>query len=242
MNAELIATFIGQMVLYGGGSAAITFLLFQHLGKKWIENKFSQRLEQLKHDQALELQRLRVEVDSILSGTIRMQEQEFKVLPEAWKKLTEAHRVISWIVSPTQSYQDLDSLNDTQLREFLVSSELSESQKEEVRDSNNKLVTYRRIIVGYRLEKAKIAFGDLQNYVAYHGIFLEPKIKERFSDISNTLWSALVAKEIGHEHEDWELQSRGWKTLKDETDPVYREIEEMIQSRLQSHSQTMLRS
>lgn len=54
--------FVLQMLAYGGGSAVVAYLLFQRLGKTWIENKFAQRLDQLRHQQALELQRLRVEI------------------------------------------------------------------------------------------------------------------------------------------------------------------------------------
>ena len=67
-------TFLLQMLAYGGGSAAVAYLLFQWLGKTWIENKFAQRLDQLRHQQALELQRLRVEIDAMLSGALKLQE------------------------------------------------------------------------------------------------------------------------------------------------------------------------
>jgi len=82
-----IFSFLGQLIAFGGGGAVVAFLLFQYLSKKWIENKFSERLDQLRHTQALELQRFRVEIDSFLSGAIRLQEKEFQTLPEAWVKL-----------------------------------------------------------------------------------------------------------------------------------------------------------
>jgi hypothetical protein len=56
----------GQIITAAGGGAVAAFALFRYLGSKWIENKFSQRMEQLRHTQALELQRLRVEIDSLL--------------------------------------------------------------------------------------------------------------------------------------------------------------------------------
>jgi len=72
--------FLGEVIAYGGGAAAIAYILFQYLGKKWIENKFAERLDQLKHQHALGLQRLRVEIDSMLSGTLKLQEREFQFL------------------------------------------------------------------------------------------------------------------------------------------------------------------
>src|SRR3989442_1732393 len=93
---DVILKFIGEVVLYGGGSAACAYLLFQFLGKSWIENKFAQRLEAYKHQQQLELQHLKVEIESMLSGALKMQEREFQVLPEAWKKLDDAFGTTNW--------------------------------------------------------------------------------------------------------------------------------------------------
>jgi hypothetical protein len=107
MTFEIVALFLAKILAYGGGAAAVSYLLFQWLGKKWIENKFSERLEQLRHQQALELQRLRVEIDAMLSGALKLQEKEFSVLPEAWEKLNDAHGLVSWLVSPVQQFATL---------------------------------------------------------------------------------------------------------------------------------------
>ena len=45
---EAILKFIGQIVAYGGGGAVIAYGLFVFLGKKKIENKFFQQLEEYK--------------------------------------------------------------------------------------------------------------------------------------------------------------------------------------------------
>jgi len=89
MNAvDQVLRFFGEVILYGGGSAAVAYLLFRHLGQGWIEARFAERLEAFKHEQAKELQRLKVEVESLLSGALKIQDREFAVLPEAWHKLS----------------------------------------------------------------------------------------------------------------------------------------------------------
>jgi len=188
MDIDQILKFLGQVVAYGGGGGAIAYLLFQYLGKNWIENKFSQRLEQLRHDQALELQKLRVEIDALLSGAIKLQEKEFEVLPQAWEKLYEAHDLVSWLVSPMQQYADVDRMNEKQLDEFLDGTEFTNTQKDEVKTSHTKGKTYQEILFWHRLHKVKGVFGDLQKYVARNGIFFEPELKEKLSEISETLW------------------------------------------------------
>jgi len=99
------------MLAFGGGSAVIAYVVFQYIGKKWIENKFAERLDLLRHQHALELQRLRVEIDALLSGAIKLQEKEFLVLPDAWAKLDEAHGLVAWLVSPSQQYANVDRMN-----------------------------------------------------------------------------------------------------------------------------------
>ena len=40
---DQIYKFLGQVIVYGGGAAAFAYLIFQYLGKSWIENKFKQK-------------------------------------------------------------------------------------------------------------------------------------------------------------------------------------------------------
>src|SRR5690348_5626061 len=142
-TVDMVLSFVAQLIAFGGGGAAIAYILFQFLGKKWIENKFAGRLEQLRHTQALELQLLRVEIDSLLSGNVRLQEKEFQTLPEAWVKLDEAFGQVSSLVSPYQEYPDIDRMNTRQLEEFLAGTRLTETQKDELRQEYRKSDKYR---------------------------------------------------------------------------------------------------
>jgi hypothetical protein len=164
-----------------------------------------------------------------------LQEKEFEVLPQAWEKLYEAHDLVSWLVSPMQQYADVDRMNEKQLDEFLDGTEFTNTQKDEVKTSHTKGKTYQEILFWHRLHKVKGVFGDLQKYVARNGIFFEPELKEKLSEISETLWSAVISKEVGHEARDWKMQNEGWKDIKDKTEPLYKEIEEYIHGRLQAH-------
>ncbi|MCQ4305223.1 MULTISPECIES: hypothetical protein [Stutzerimonas stutzeri group] len=236
---EQTLKFLGEMIAYGGGGAVVAYLTFQFLGKSWIENKFTQRLDYLKHQQALELQRLRVEIDALLSGAIKLQEREFQVLPKAWQKLDEAYGLISSLVHPMQEYPDVDRMSEAQLEEFLASTIFTESQKHEIQSSRNKLETYKDIVFWHRYRKVKSAFSELQSFVARNGIFFTPELKEQFTRISEMLWSALVSKEVGHEASDHKMQREGWQKIKDDAEPLYKKIEGAIQARLQSHGRKL---
>ena len=226
-----------QVLAYGGGGAVVAYGIFKYTGEKWIENKFAERLAAVRHQQALELQRLKVEIDALLSGAIRLQEREFQILPEAWAKLDEAHARISTLCAPFQEYPNIERMDTERLTEFIASSELVQSDKNELLrtppSGRNQL--YQRTIVWYRLDEARKAFAALQIYVARNGIFLSPELKDKFAKIAETLWQAIVSKKIGHEAQDWKIQGEGWEKIKKETDPLYKAIETEIQARLQGH-------
>ena len=234
-TTDAIFAFLGRLIAFGGGGAAVAYLLFQYLGKKWIENKFSERLEQLRHTQALELQRLRVEIDSLLSGVIRLQDKEFQTLPEAWAKLDEAYGQVSQLVSPLQQYADLDRLNSAQLEEFLAGTEFTETQKDELRKEQRKNEKYQELIFRYRFNHVHKAVAELHNYVERNSIFMPPELKMHFDKAANDLWSALVSKEVGHSMKDWKMQNQGWDKVKKEVEPLRKTIEEAIYARLQAH-------
>jgi hypothetical protein len=228
--------FLFEIIAYGGGSAAVSYLLFQWLGKTWIENKFNERLEALRHQQALEVQRLRVQIDTMLSGNLRLQEREFTVLPDAWEKLDEVHLLVSGLVSPLQQYADVENMSTDRLQEFLSNSDFLKSDINEILNAANKGKQYQETLFWIRLGKAKKAFSEFHGYVARKGIFLPYELEEKFKKISDMLWSAVVSKEVGHQAKDWKMQSAGWDKVKEEVEPLYLEIKTYIHERLQSHS------
>ena len=126
-------------------------------------------------------------------------------------------------------------MNPPQLEEFLTGTEFTATQKDEVRNAADMGKTYQDIVFWHRLSKVKKAVGDLQSFIARNGIFLPKELKQHFADISEQLWSAVVSKEVGHEARDWKMQTEGWKSIKEKTEPLYKIIEAEIQKRLRSH-------
>jgi len=104
-----------------------------------------------------------------------------------------------------------------------------------LRSSRKKISTYQEIIFWYHLRKVKKAIAELQTFVARNGIYFPIELKTKFSKITDILWSAIIAKKVGHEAMDFKLQNEGWKKVKEESEPLYKSIESEIQHRLQSH-------
>lgn len=233
---DTIFQFIGKVIAFGGGGAAVAFLTFRFLGKSWIESKFAERLENFKHEQNIQIQRLRIEIDSRLSGVLKLQEKEFETLPEAWSKLDEAYAHVADLVSPLQYHPKLDDMTDDRLQEFLDETNLQETEKNVVRDSSQKANKYQESLFWHRLHRVQLACNEFHKCIVRNGIFFPPSMKEKFDRIARELNSAVSAKAVGQETKDYVLQKEAWETIKDEIEPMFQEIANEIHARLQSHS------
>src|ERR1700744_6209636 len=112
---------VGKVVLYLGSvtmvSAGIAYLAKKGF-EKWIDSYFAQRQKAFEHEQAKELQRLKVKIDTVVQGALKMQEREFKIIPEAWEKVSDAFGRVAWLTNPFQSYAELRLMSTAELDEF----------------------------------------------------------------------------------------------------------------------------
>jgi len=79
--SEIIWSIIGYSILGGLGVSAGVYWLFKTVVDKWLTAKFSERLENFKHEQTKELENLRFEINALMDRTIKLHQNEFKILP-----------------------------------------------------------------------------------------------------------------------------------------------------------------
>ena len=207
-------------------------------GKKWIENKFAEKLELFRHTQAIELQKLRDEIDSLLSGTIKLQEKEFETLPEVWDRLNAVYEKISSLLSPFKSYPDLERMPEDAMKEFMESTPFTQIQRKEIIQSGRMNGRYQEYHTLYMIHEVKLSYSELEKLVARNGIFLQPKLRDLMESMSEAIWSSITSKEIGNDAQDSKLQRESLNNLRDTVKPLYKDIETYIHTRLQSHGQT----
>jgi len=238
-TVEQLIEFVSKAIAIGGGAATIAYFIFRYLGEKWIESKFAKQLADQKHAQTVELKRLRIEIDSLLSGALKLQEREFEVLPEAWAKLDEAYSLTRWAMSPAQISVNVGVMTDERLDEYLATTDFLETQKSDLRSSSNRDKTFQELSYWNRLGKANRAVSDIQQFVARKGIFFPFELKQNFESVVLILRSALISHEVGHGDQGGrEIQREGWKRIEEEAEPLYKSIETEIQLRLRSHGPT----
>lgn len=229
---EKILKFFLDVIAAGGTAGLVTFGLFRWLGQKWMEDRFAKRLEAYKHKQNLELEHFKQEVNALFRRITKIHDKEFEVLPIAWQKLMDAFGNVSAIVSIYQEYPDLNRMSAPHFQEFLEGSKLSQSHREEILEARDKNTVYQRIIYWYRFNDANKFVAEFHNYLLYNKIFLSSDLFLKFSEIDRLLSSALLDSRLATESEDSKMQSKAYKDIKEQAEPIMMEIERLVQERL----------
>lgn len=227
-----VVQFIVKIIAYGGGGAAVAYVIFTFLGKKWIEGKFAERLETFKHDLNKELEQVRYKINTLFSRVTKIHEKEFEVLPEAWYKMQNALGRISSFTSLFQEYPDLNGMSLPALEEFLGKSRLHEFEKQELLQAGDKVSYYQNKIFWHELRVVEEAFWDFHNFIIRNKIFLSPDLQEQFTKIDDVMWSAIVERKVGHEANNSEMWVKAYKKIKEEINPIRNVIEKLVQARL----------
>ena len=233
LNSNIIFEYLGKFILYGGGSVAIAYVLFMFMGKKWIENKFKENLQELKHGHSKELEDLKFKINTHLDRASRIHEKEFEVLPEAWNKLHDTLLGLKSLTAVFQQYPDFDNMTESQLSDYLLDSQLHEHEKDQLKIVPDKLKYYRKVIFWHNYSEVRSLFYEFHKYIQRNRIFLRDDLKEQFSIIDKLMWHTLIDREASHETDDFKLWNKTYKTIYEETDSIVNQIEALVQDRLQ---------
>lgn len=236
-NLEQIFVWFGGVIAVGGSTAAVAFGLFKLLGTKWIEARFAERLESFRHEQAKELARLRVEVDSAVNGALKLQEREFAALPELWGKISAAYGEVLSLASPFQSYPNVGAMTDQELSEFLQASSLTKSHRDELLSAHPTARddAYQRIIFWYRLREARRAMVLLEGCLRDHALFLQSWMKQECRSLCELLYGVLDGLQVAHEVNDFKLRASNWERLNADAPALIDALEQRFSERLHVH-------
>jgi hypothetical protein len=238
----------GQILKWVGGFSLTTisfagiWALATHMskrfGEKWLDSKFDEKLQALRHAHDKELEDLRFKIATLLDRATKLHSREFEVLPEAWSRLNDAFWQAMHFVSPLQSYPDLER-ESPQVREtFLEKCRLNDWEKEQVRlekQMNNK---YQELIFKYDLSAAKEKFREANSYLLKNGIFIQKEIRAGFQKLLDLTWNAIIEAEVNHEIEHGLRQREATQGLRSNGESMMKELEGVIHERLWPASST----
>jgi hypothetical protein len=206
---------VWAVLAVGGTAAALAYGLFVWLGRSWIEHKFSQQLQQFRHEQAAELERLRHEISRTYSRITKIHEREFAALPRAWELLVVAHGRAMHLAFPLKEIPDFRRLSPSQIEECVASAGLKPNAAARIRDAEDKSKAWLDAKFWADLDEALRAQRDLHNYVGLNWIFMTDELRDGFLSVDKTLKSALLDLE-----ESWSTppgtvrRSESFRTIK----------------------------
>ena len=223
---------IVQIIAYGGAAAAFSYAIFRFLGKKWIENRFDERLKHYGHELEKELERFKYEMKSRFNGVTRIRDKEFEILPQAWEKMDEALYSISTFASPPKEVPNLDDMEEPELNEFILRSPLTELEKQRLIEENHKLEYYKGQMVRYDFEDVTNAISEFRNYITKNDPFLSRGLREKFREICKIMREVLEERKTDQSLDASKLRQRIGKRIRDDLNPITEDIWELIQDTL----------
>jgi hypothetical protein len=237
MTFDDFTQYLGRFFVYGGISVGLFWLVAQKAAERWIDAHFAKRQKDFEHEQAKELQRIKAKLDTVIQGSLKLQEREFKIIPEAWEKISEAYGMACWLCSPMQSFASLQHMSKAQLEEFLSKQNLLwETQRQEIRDAPaaNRDKLWQEIDTRMRHSKVQSSLATADNYLKANSIFMPDDLREQFNAQTRIIWDAIITFEVGnHPYAgDRKLISEAWEKLKNEGQPLHEQIEKAVRRRL----------
>lgn len=179
----VIFTFIGGLAVWFGK----TYI------DRWLARHFQGQLDNLKHIQAQEIERLRAKIAGMLDRATKLHQHEFEALSKSWDLLTTALGSVSMVTASGREITDPGPMSAEELEAFLAKTELEDFQKQAVRDAGR----YEKSKV-YQTFQDRIAFNDahrattaLHNHTIQFGIFIEPTIRAKLTEASQELQKGL---------------------------------------------------
>lgn len=215
MEDELLL-FLAQVLLAGGGIAAIVWKLLQTFGSTWLSTEFDKRLRAIQHEHNKEIERLRSDLTRAFDRRSKLHQREFEVLPEVWARTCDAYWQTRSLVSPAQFHPDLNRMSQPQLESFIAGCELLDWQKDELRQESDKTRYYADKLFWHRLQQARGLVTAASNSLGKLGIFIHKDTRDRLDALNSLLWSALLEEEINRaERTDPRLRDDIGRLLKD---------------------------
>jgi hypothetical protein len=223
---------VGGVVVAGGGLSLIVYQVFKALAVKWLDARFEERLQALKHEHGKEIEGLRFKIAALLDRTTKLHAREFEVLPEVWSKLNDAFWRASVFLSPFQTSPDIDRMPDPQQSEFIASSRLLESEKVQLRQAHDKTKEYQKLIFWHNLQEAEKKARDAYTYLMKNGIFISDDIRGQFGALHDLLWKALTERRVYEEIQGTKQQRVEIDKFRETGDASMKALERVIHERL----------
>lgn len=235
--------YLGMLVAVGGGTAAVIFGVFQSWGKHWLDNHFSKRLEEFKHEQVKEIERLKFDINKSFDRTQRLHEYEFDALPVIWTLTSDVFYRLVEIVAPLRLNDGIDRLDENTQIEIMQDEKFTKMQinfvlgkttnlnRKHFEDNNSRYLFLKET---KRLSELQDKYNEMHIYISDKRIFLNDQSCLLLDQLSTDLRKHLVEARNDHAFNKTTMSKKSFDTLNGEIKEKLNKIEAIIKQRLQS--------
>jgi hypothetical protein len=224
---------LGYLGVTLAGATGLAYWLFKLSTEKWLAQRFSEKLEDHKHAQQRELEKLRHQISSTMDRTTKLHQFEFETLPKLWSLAASAFGEVQRFVAPLQTHPDLDRMSENELDHFLSNSTLPEWQKTELRTGKDKAMRYAKVSFWLEANRVNKIYFAFHNYLIGNGIFIPDDLKAKFKTLRDMLHEAMFERTFEEEHPNHRPDrfEKG-RALRENGSSLMEAIEGKVQSRL----------
>lgn len=223
---KTILSWFGGLTAVVAGVTGAAYWLFKTFSQKWLESRFSERLEAYRH-----------ELSRLLDRATRLHAQEFEVLPNLWEKLSKAMSGAMDILSPLQLSGDITHAKSDELEAILEKSPLLEHEKQQVRKAQpiQRSPLFHRFTLHHRFRGVVADWNEFNGYAVSKSIFLDPALSGRVRELGDMIYEGLDAYHWAQSDPSDRKEARAaWEKLRTEGVKLRDEIQSTVSSRLRS--------
>lgn len=244
MNSNnLIATVLQYAGLLGitvAGLAGAAFGLFKWFGGKWLENKFAERLQNLKSEQDQAIRLVQSTIDREVHRAKKLYDSEFTALSESWRLLRAAYDLSASTIGSITT--DVSRMNDEELERHLAMRGMEEWQRAELKSlkGDARQDEYWRWSEWQKAIECDKRWRKCRRQIDSTSIFFPAGFTERFRSINELICASNVEfEERIRQHNVPEYgkgfdRSESTKKLNKEGRAMMDELEQMVRDRLWS--------
>jgi hypothetical protein len=192
---------IGQVL----ASSAVSILAFiairsTAVGEKFLTHRLERKITDLKHLHDEKIETLRSQFAHLEDRGKRANELEFEAVAKIWHSFVDALQKTQQAILDYMSFPNLNQLPAEDLEAFLETSELSEQQRKQVRDADDKVRMFSNIMRLRRINTAGAAIYEGRLLLRTHGIFLPTPLAEAFKISFDQVSRAQTQQYIEFQH------------------------------------------
>lgn len=215
-----------------GGFIGAALLLPTKLGEALIKFRSDRNLEEFKAQQARELEALRDRLNHLGDRGKRANELEYNAITAVWEKFIEAYTSTDVAVMSFIQIPDLNTMKNDERDKYLETTELSPSQKEQVRCATNPTDMLSKILVWRQIAAAGEHIYLAHKAIRKERIFLPEDLRLEVMRMLDIVSGAYTQRKIEHQSPQRDHRLEGVTRFYDEGPKGVDNLAAMVRTKL----------